>query len=87
MKVTAVITVNTPQILLDLISEQNIFGDSDTKFARKLGVSRSYWTFVRTGKRQIGYALFKGIVQAFPGKYDLRIIDHMRNDRDGNGTH
>jgi len=39
---------------------------SDEKFGDKLGVSPELWRMTRTGRRNIGITLLKGIMRAYP---------------------
>ena len=41
-------------------------GLSDHKFAKKLSISYQLWQMTRTGNRDVGLALAKGIVKAYP---------------------
>lgn len=54
-------------MLVDFLIEKQLAERlSDTEFARKLGISRALWDFIRTGRRGFGEKSLKGIVRAFP---------------------
>lgn len=42
---------------------------SDHKFADKLSVSYQLWQMTRTGSREIGLAILRGILRAYPELY------------------
>lgn len=49
-----------------LIETQQSLGESDRRFAVRLGVDWSYWSYVRKGERAAGRKLIEGACQAFP---------------------
>lgn len=54
------------ELILKLKSLQITKKLSGHKFADKLGVSHQLWQMTRTGKREIGLTMLKGIVRAYP---------------------
>lgn len=50
-------------------------GESQERFARRLGVNPATYSLVRRGKRRLGRAIILGAREAFPG-----ILDGMKQD-------
>jgi len=56
-------------LLEKLIQKQN--GESDYKFAERLGISHQLWQMVRTGKREIPRPpILSGVLKAYPDLID-----------------
>jgi hypothetical protein len=53
-------------IVTELRAIQIALGENDAVFSARLGVHRTTWVLVRTGKRQPGAAFLGGVKQAFP---------------------
>ena len=67
-------------MLIELLqARQRELGLSDGAFARRLGVSRSLWIAVRSGRRAVGLNLLRGVVRAFPD-LDDEVLDYLRED-------
>lgn len=49
-----------------LIELQQELSESDRRFAVRLGIDWSYWSYVRRGERAAGRKLIEGACQAFP---------------------
>ena len=56
----------TADIVAELRGIQATLHESDAVFAARLGVHRTTWVLVRTGKRQPGAAFLGGVKVAFP---------------------
>lgn len=53
--------------LIDLLrARQRDAGESDLRFAQRLGISRQMWGFLRTGERQPGPDTLQAIGRAYP---------------------
>ena len=63
----------TTQVLAKLIELQD--GQTDAEFATLLGLSRSHWTHIRAGRRQLTYAITKRAARQFPEIYPLVMQD------------
>jgi len=55
-----------PTLLQTLVQKQNAAGLSDREFSAELGLSRSFWTQVRTGRRRITVAVLRAVLRRFP---------------------
>lgn len=54
-----------------LKSKQQAEGISNAEFARKLGISRSYWTMFKNGDRvRPTYLLLQSAIRAYPDDHD-----------------
>jgi len=47
---------------------------SNAALARRMGISRSAWTMISRGDRNIGIALLAGIARTFPDLNDLILV-------------
>ena len=52
-------------LVTEMIRVQQKHGLSDRAFADRLGISHSYWTMLRLGKRRPGRKFLVGILKAF----------------------
>jgi hypothetical protein len=84
MKSKVVATINddkAPDILLNVTSTQNKLNASDAEMARRMHISRQLYQSNINRTKNIGYKFLRGLVQAFPGEFDLEVIVFMRNDK------
>ena len=58
-------------LLDELRRRQEAIGDSDTQFARRLGMPRETWQKIRTGERMPGRKGLHCIVVAYPDLFKL----------------
>ena len=56
---------------------------SDTKFAKRLGIDVSLWTFIKNGKREPGAKVIKGITRGFP-ELDFILSAWLKDKGNGN---
>lgn len=56
----------TDPFVLALIERQEREGLGSNEFARKLGVSPTYWSRARRGDREVGRPLIRGALAAYP---------------------
>ncbi len=55
------------QGLIRVIEERRrMLGWTDERLARALGISRSLWSQVRSGRRRVTLEVVRGILRAFP---------------------
>ena len=69
-------------ILESLKRRQAELQESDTAFAKRLGISRTLWSYTRAGKRTLSKTLLKGAKAAFPDMdWDVLMywLDEIRN--------
>jgi transcriptional regulator with XRE-family HTH domain len=66
-------------IVTELKKRKGNLGISDTAFARLLGISRSAWSLIQSGKRPVGLALLRGIARSFPDM-DGMVLDFLRSE-------
>ena len=57
----------------------------DLSLAERMGVSRSNWTMIAAGQRNIGVSLLAGIARTFPEMDDL-ILAYLRSIPPGVGN-
>ena len=50
----------------ELIGLQETLGDTDKKFAERLGIDRSTWSHIKNGKRGAGVKFLKSVANTFP---------------------
>lgn len=48
---------------------------TDEEFAALLGVTRTQWSYIRSGRRKMSYALMKRAAALFPGLYPIVLRD------------
>jgi len=53
-------------LVTEMVSAQKKYGLSDRAFARRLGISHSYWISLRQGKKGPGRKFVVGVMNAFP---------------------
>ena len=53
-------------LVAEMVSAQKKYGLSDRAFARRLGISHSYWISLRQGKKGPGRKFVVGVMNAFP---------------------
>ncbi len=55
------------QGLIEVVEERKqALGWTDEQLARALGISRSLWSQVRSGRRRVTLEVVRGILRAFP---------------------
>jgi transcriptional regulator with XRE-family HTH domain len=62
-----------------LRDKQSDAGWTDAQMAVKLGISRPYWTLLRSGDRHFGFDLLHGVTKAFP-ELTLEALLLLRSD-------
>ena len=62
-----------------LAARQQELKQPDGAFSRKLGICRTMWVATRSGKRQVGLALLRGVARAFPD-LDGEVLAFLRGD-------
>jgi len=68
--------------LIDRLTEyQRYWRLSDHKFAERLGISSQLWQMTRTGKRDIGLSVLKGVMRAYP-ELEQDVTLFLRGDVD-----
>lgn len=50
---------------------QEDLGESNIKFARRLGITPEYWGMLRAGQRGLSLRVFRAAWKAFPGHRNL----------------
>jgi len=58
--------LNNMTLLDKIIARQKAEKLSDYKFAPKIGIERSSWTYTRQGKRAINIEILSGVLHAYP---------------------
>lgn len=52
------------------LDAQRAPGETDERFARSLGISHSYWSLLKAGKRNVTLLLVRAAVRRFPEHRD-----------------
>jgi transcriptional regulator with XRE-family HTH domain len=69
-------------LLNELLHQQQVEGLSDGDFARKLGITRHYWSAIKNGHQPITIKVLRAVVRTYPG-LGKQVISYLAGESAG----